>query len=493
MTAWHDSDSPRSLGHLIDCMEQVSSLTDPGTRRLFVQLLNEHFKVSLVIEDLPAPRPHLISIVLACRRQHPRGLNKLGEVLEEIEPGSLPVRRVRAVIEGMTAIELISDDDRRELLSLLEAGPIDRLAEFVRSAAGPAAALTSNEQHPIEALTALERLNARPDGVPPLLVFVELVAAHTGTENAERLRQWNSRQADRMGVKDRLTVVRLEHTASPLAQADLVACLVIRIEPDLLDEDLYSVAHWRHNDPAEWRPRRGESFAGNLAEVEAHVADLVAEAEMTWAEDAAAIRIEFLLPYSLLNLPVDQWDLEADSTLPRLLGLHYQVVVRSLDRARATRWHREWRRRWDLLTRMPKVTATQEQHWHWSDGAKPRQLSVLDAKLATRKDIVSLVLRSVPDGCAPGEVIVGVRSGVPVMIWQRTESGRAAFENEVKAMRDTLPELVERLRELRGKARQSARFDTHVGSRVALLWDDPDRPVEPQDPPAAPSEEASTR
>ena len=97
------------------------------------------------------------------------------------------------------------------------------------------------------------------------------------------------------------------------------------------------------------------------------------------------IRVEFLLQYNLLNLPVDQWGLETGSSLPRLLGLRYQVVVRSLNRARSPRRHREWHRRWELLTKMPHATPTQEDHWHWSTGTKSRHLSVLDARLATKK------------------------------------------------------------------------------------------------------------
>jgi hypothetical protein len=218
------------------------------------------------------------------------------------------------------------------------------------------------------------------------------------------------------------------------------------------------------------------------------VADLVAEAESGWAKDASDIRIEFLLPYALVNLPVDQWDLEPGSVLPRPLGLHYQVAIRSLDRARAPKWHREWRQRWELLKQVPTGAPTPGEYWLWSTGTKTRHLTALDAKLAARKEVVSLVLSSVPHGAERGELMVGVRAGVPVMIWHRTESTRPAFEAEVKAMRD-LTELVEKLRLLRAKAKQSSRPDSHVGSRVSLLWDDPDRPVEPLDPPAAPIEE----
>jgi hypothetical protein len=474
-------------------LEQIPSLRDPASRRLCLDLLVSNLGVGLVVDELPTTRAHLIGIVQACRRQHPRALNAFIDVVEQMEPGSIPVQRARAALEDMTALDLIAEHDRRELLTLVGEGPGDQLARLVRLAAGPVADLMPAEQHPVEAVAALERMNARADGVPPLLVFVELLASCVDDQRADQLRRWNYRQAERMGLTEKLRAVLLEPVAEPATPQNVMAYLVIRIEPDLLDPKLFTVVHWRQHDPAEWRPRRGEPFTGPLEGVRTRVADLVAEAETGWANNASAIRIEFLLPYALLNLPVDQWDLEAESALPRPLGLHYQVVIRSLERARSPKWHREWRRRWELLKQLPAGRPTPAEHWLWSDGTKPRQLTALDAKLAERREVVSLVLSSVPDGAEPGEVTVGVRSGVPVMIWQRAESGRAAFEAEVKAMCELLAEIVENLRLLRSKARQSARPASHAGSRISLLWDDPDRPVEPLDPPAAPTEEVPAR
>ncbi|HEX6358530.1 effector-associated domain 2-containing protein [Actinophytocola sp.] len=473
---------------LIDRLEQIPSLRDPASRRLCLDLLVDRLGVRLVVEDLPTTRAHLIGIVQACRRQHPRAVYAFLDAVEQLEPGSTPVQRARAAVDDMTALELVGENDRSELLTLLGGGPDDRLGEFVRSAAGPAAALIAEERYPADALATLERMNARPDGIPPLLVFVELLAAYFGGERADRLRQWNDRQAERVGLIEGLHAVRHEAiTESP--PQEVVAYLVVRVEADLLDADQLTVTHWRQNHPTEWCPRRGEPFSGDLDAVRAHVAELVAEAESGWARKAVTIQIEFLLPYDLLNLPVDQWDLEAGSGLPRPLGLHYQVVIRSLDRARSPQWHREWRRRWENLKATSGLQGCEEQ-WLWSEGTKPRQLGALDAKLAVRKDVVSLVLRAAPDGGKPGEVIVGVRTGVPVMIWHRSDSGRAAFETEVKAMmRDALPDLAENLRLLRSDARQAPRPGSHVGSRVSLLWDDPERPVEPPEPPAAPLEE----
>lgn len=493
MTSWRGTDYPGSLSFLVDRLEEIPSLRDPASRRLCLDLLVEHLGVSLVVEDFSTTRTHLIAIVQACRRQHPRALRALIDVVEQMEPGSIPVRRARAAIDDMAALGLIAEPDRVELLALLSGLPRDLLAEFVRLVAGRTIELSSSEQYHADAVATLERMNARPDGVPPLLVFVEHLAVYLDDYRADRLRQWNDRQAEKVGLTERLQAVQLERASQPELEQDPVAYLVVRIEPDLLDPEQFVVAHWRHNDPSGWRPQRGKQFTGDLDEVRAHTADLVATAESGWAKDASNIVVEFLLPYSLLNLPVDQWNLEVGSMLPRPLGLHYQVIVRSLDRARSPRWHREWRRRWELLKKAQTELTSFEDHWLWSDGAKPKQLTALDARLAARRDVVSLVLRSVPDGVEPGEVIVGLRTGVPVIIWQRAESNRSAFDAEITAIRDTLPWLVESLRLLRGRAKQAPRPESHVGSRVSLLWDDPDHPVEPLDPPAPPIEEVATR
>ncbi len=490
MTSWTGPNSAADpLGALVDCLAEIPWMRDPGSRRLCLDLLNDRLGVSLVVEDLPTVRTHLLGIVRACRRQHPRGLSALVEVLQQMEPGSQSVVRAHEAVEELIAAELVTEPDRRELLTLLGESAGDRFAEAVRFAAGPTVEPAPRQRFPSEALATLERMNARPDGVPPLLIFVEYLAAYFGGERAAQLRYWNDRQAQQMGLTEKLLAVRQSQTDEPRPPQDVVAYLVIRIEPDHLDPDLFTVVHWRQCDPTGWRPHRGDARSGDLTVVRTHVAELVAKAEAGWAKDASAIRIEFLLPYSLLNLPVDQWDLEEESAVPRPVGLHYQVVVRSLDRARSPQWHREWKRRWDLLKQVPSGLAAPEELWMWSEGAKTRQLSALDAKLAVSKEVVSLVLRSVPEGAEPGEVVVGVRTGVPVMIWHRIDSARPAFESAINAMRDALPDLAEGLRKLRSEAKQSSRPDSHVGSRVSLLWDDPDRPVEPQEPPAAPSEE----
>jgi vWA-MoxR associated protein C-terminal domain/vWA-MoxR associated protein middle region 0/Effector-associated domain 2 len=478
-----------SLTLLIDRLEQIPALRHPSSLRLCLDLLRDNLGRSLAVDDYPTVRAQLIGIVQECRRQH--ALSAFIEVIEQVEPGSISVRLARAAFEDMTALDLVTEHERQELLSLLNENHNEKLTEFVRAAAGPAARLVGDDQYPEEALATLEQLNAGPDGLPPLLVFVEQLATAFGGPLAEQLRLWNDRLATRFGLIQQLQDTRHAPSIAPRGEHENTAYLVIRIERDHLDTTLYSVTHWQQNDPNAWRPRCGGTVMGGITAVKARVSALVNEAESGWARTAAAINIEFSLPFSLLNLPVDQWSFDIDSAIPRPLGLHYQVVVRSLDRARSPQWHREWRRRWETFKQVRYGNTDFEEHWLWSDGARRRQLTALDATLAVRKDVLALVLRSVPRSVEPGEVLVAIRTGVPIMLWCRTDSGRLAFENEVRDLQDVLPVLVEKLRLLRGKARREPRPNTHIGSRISLLWDDPERPVEPVDPPTAPVEEIS--
>ncbi|MFD8494596.1 hypothetical protein [Amycolatopsis sp. NPDC059657] len=476
---------------LVDTLEQVPVLRDPGGRRLCLDLLDDHLGFALQVPESNATRLHLFHILVACKRQHPRALGMLAKVLNDVEPGSPAVRRACQALDDMSALDLVPERARDELLGLISGMAEDRLVDFVHAAVGPVAAeLAIDHQRPEEALAFLEQVNARPDGVPPLLVFVEYLARHLGDQRCEQLREWNDRQANRIGIAEKMRALRLEHAEPVPRGGDLMAYLVIRMERDLLDADRYTLTHWRQVDLGGWHPLRGDSFAGDMDEIRRHVAELIADAETGWAQDAANVRVEFLLPFELLNLPVDQWDLESGSGLPRPMGLSYQVVVRSLDRARAPRWHREWRRRWTLLKEM-RPGAEMTDHWLWSEAAKPRQLTGLEARLAIERDVLSLVLRTRPADSELSEVLVGLRTGIPVMVWSRADGPRSAFEAAVREMQADLGALPEQARRLRSRASQSARPRSHVGNRVTVLWDDPERTVEPLDPPEAPQEEGT--
>ncbi|MET0133201.1 MAG: hypothetical protein ABW215_06365 [Kibdelosporangium sp.] len=487
MRPFGSSDRQDSWHVVVEALEQVQVLRDPASRGLCLDLLTHRLGFSLQVKDFPSTRQHLFSILLACR-QYPEALPAFLRVLDELEPGSLAVRHAHRLLTDMATADLVSGHERRRLVDLVSRSGFPHFAELSRAAAGPAAAeLPIGDQELEEALVYLEELNARSDGIPPLLVFVEYLAHQVGGALADQLREWSDLQAGRMGVTEQMAGLRAEAmTAMATGETGkTVAHLVIRLERDTLDRERFLMEHWRQADPKGWYPRRGSSFAGALPEIERAVAELVEEAEGTWARNAVAVRVEFMLPLELLNLPVDQWLVDTDSAIPRPLGLLYQVTLRSLERARTRKWHREWRRRWSRMWNGSGAECLS----HWCSMTQPRNLRRLEGELAGEQAIVSLVFRSAPAAVRAAdasEMLVGLRNGIPVMVWQRAGAPRT-FESTMRPILDDIGELPEQTRLLRGRAYQSSKPLGHVGSRVTLMWDDPDRLVEPVDLPSAPA------
>lgn len=483
-----------SLWVLVDALEQVQVMRDPNSRTLCLDLLAVRLGFTLQAQSHAVTRTHLLSIVLACN-QHRSGLHMLIEVLDKMEPRSTAVRRASQVLDSMRAADLLADRDRERLLDVFSRATCTHVAELCRAAAGPVAAEPAEEPRKLaDALVYLERLNARSDGVPPVVVFVEHLARHLDGPSVDQLREWNDHQARKLDVVDQLRSLRHQDVEANSHDRYVEACLVLRIERRGFDRNIFVLTDWRQIDPTGWYPQRGDDFIGTLAEIEAQVADLVEEAEAHWARHAASIRVEFLLPHELLNLPVDQWKLEASTDLPQPLGLRYQVVLRSLERARTHRWHREWRQRWAKLRSSRDYSVNGAPMTHWCS-SRTRDLGALERLLVLREELVSLVLSAPPPPVRTtivDEVVVGLRNGLPVMIWHRDDGSHRPFDAAVRPLLKGLGELPERVRLLRGRAPGVIRSNGRVGGHVSLLWDDPDRPVEPVELPTAPCKEVPT-
>jgi hypothetical protein len=482
-----------SLMLVVNALERVQVLRDPHSRRLCLDLLAEQLGFSLPVEFFPATRQHLFSIVLACR-SHRAALPAFLMVLEQLEPGSSAVDGVRKVLDDMSVAELLPARDRERLLDIFSQVSCSHIAELCRAAAGPVVAEPpENDGSLTEVLAYLEDLNARADGLPPLLVFVEYLARHIVGMSSDSLHEWNDKQARKMNLLNQLRAVRYHNVDLVAAhgERETVAYLVLRIERHGLHREIYVLANWRQIDPNGWYPQRGVNFTGTLAEVEAKVADLVEEAEVHWARYAASIRVEFLLPHDLLNVPVDQWKLEASSDLPQPLGLRYQVVVRSLERARTRRWHREWRLRWARLLAAQNGDSSRTTTF-WCGSLKTGDLKELEASLAVRQELVSLVLSTPPPPDQAGsvdQVVVGLRNGLPVMLWHRADGSSRAFDSVMGRLLDAPVDLPEQIRLLRGHPQRGNKPAARLAGHVSLLFDDPDRLVEPLDLPTAPTAE----
>ncbi len=485
----------RSVLPLVDVLEQTDVLRYPGSFALYLELLADQLGEPVEVPDHPEVRQRLIALVLACA-QIPGGLRALAEGLEMMVPGTREAARARAAVAELEVVDILPPGDREELLDLLDGSDQDRLRSIYRTAGGPyAPEVAPGAGYLRRLVTGLEEMNAPPDGVPPLLAFAEFAAAEAPPGIADGLRAWSSAVARRLGLTDRLGAVRRQaaERTSPMP-GTTEAYLIIKIEADALEDDRYHVRTWRQvGEP--WQPEPGEDFTGNLGAVQRHITDVVADAEAGWAVDADIIRLEFLLRQDLLALPVDQWPTDMEENPPRPLGFKYQVVVRSLDRMHVRRWHREWRQRWAVLSgprwEAPRIArpatggiepaTPRGELVVRTSSSDPVGLRRLDAALAVDHQPLLVLSRPLArtGGDTPDEVSVGLRAGVPLMLWQRDERLAEDFDSVIETLLATDRDLREGARKLRIEAFSAEDPETHVGSHITLLWDDPYRLVEP--------------
>jgi hypothetical protein len=185
--------------------------------------------------------------------------------------------------------------------------------------------------------------------------------------------------------------------------------------------------------------------------------------------------IEFLLPFPLLSEPVDQWEIERSGPA-HMVGYDHVVVVRIWDRVANQSFLNRSMPYWqEKSSRLNSENAAV----FWVD---PDDRQYITARLYT--DLI-------PDGGSclgllrpprlpkvPGNdaVSIGIRTGVPAMIWCRDETNSPSFVSRLRdyLARHSLQELPGFILELR---RESVRTGDPVGANITLVWDPADRPV----------------
>jgi DNA-binding CsgD family transcriptional regulator len=260
---------------------------------------------------------------------------------------------------------------------------------------------------------------------------------------------------------------------------DSTAYLLIQVEPRLDPngrEDAYTLSPFRQwYGPESWHSRRGESRSVHRADLEREVDGQIEQMEVEWSDRIGTVIVEFVLPWELLNADVAWWNKESRSFRPTPLAMDYAVVVRSLERLRTPRWHRSWWQRWLQLQGNPT-----ENRIHWSQPTERDYHTRLETELKSDGQIVALVLSEPPTSQTGRlELEAGLRAGLPIVIWHQEDCTDPAFREAVTQLVSDggLSRLPMRVRELRMEALRldpDARVD-HVGRRLVVLWDDPER------------------
>jgi hypothetical protein len=458
---------------IVNVLAAAGLAVDPASRALLLDLIHDNLGFPLTIPEQATGRDHLIEVVNACAKAD-GGLNALVDVVRMMRPDSPESDLMRRLVHQPRMHDLIPESELTWLRSVLFGLNPPRLAAVVRRAAGTAGP-PSETRDAWDAFCAFLDFNTPASGLPPALTFVELLAAHSDRETGDELRDWNTAQARRLQAEAALADLRAEREPEFPSEARLH--LMIVVQPDGIDPGMHVVSHWRQEDPSEWPPARGGIVTVSGDQLEHHVDALVVDAERAWSEYRGEVALEFVLPRSLLNLPVHLWCKEHETGDPRPLFLDYPIVVRSLERMRSRQWHRAWRIRWEAM--MTDPSAERVYFCRTEDTGERHRL---DAILSDDQWVVMVLAAAPPTRPRPGEdeLAAGLRSGLPALLWHP--------EASLDLLREVVTWLVENggLGDLPARVQDSRRaafrkvtipVDLSVARNLVILWDDPGRLV----------------
>lgn len=468
---------------LVRALQPLPCLAELNSRNFIVRLLVDELG-PLPIDESTLAVQHLFSIVDVCRRQ-PDGLTTLLDVVSRFDRDTKYLPEVERIVTEMTVPDVWPRAERDHLLTLLSGMSFSDV-DLYRQVAGSAAPELPAQATYREALLALDTLNATAAGLPKTLVFVEHLAHRVQPELAVELRRWGDRQAVTLGLITELQALRRgAQPRLPDPSPNAPAYLVFLLRYEGGSGERYRLSHWRQRDLTDgWHPDRGDDVVGSLDQVKRCIALLIEAVEADWARYQPDIRIEVVLSSELLNLDVDQWPWESDSPLPVPIGCRYALVVRSLDRMQRKQWHRAWHSRWGTLHRQVNSKgALAPSSCRRAESSADPALRVLAANFENDSELVALVLSAPPHPAAAGrdEVTVGLRAGVPIIVWHRQDCGSEVFLSTVHELLHSTGQqtILQHLRQLRANA--FAAESPHVGTHLILLWDDPERIVVPSD------------
>src|ERR1700759_1548335 len=92
-----------SLGQLVDALQDVHVLQHANERGLLLELLRHKLGRHFDPGEYSSARLHLFSIVMACDRER-GGLSALVDTIRELEPESLAVDQVVALVDSMSPL-----------------------------------------------------------------------------------------------------------------------------------------------------------------------------------------------------------------------------------------------------------------------------------------------------------------------------------------------------------------------------------------------------
>jgi hypothetical protein len=470
---------------LVSALLKLDGVRKRSTRELLITALERELGHPIPVVRYEQDLYDVWGLIDACL-SYPGAVRCLISVLDNFHMGSRSMMEIRVLVDEMLPEPLLDPRERRDLYRLLEgvagaraAGRYHtRLVALYRDAVGPMGPALNGGHDLPAVISQLEEVTADPEGVPPLLRFLEYLATYLDTPAAAELRSWVDEFAARHRI-DAGTVHQIRDTAPQMIDtAQPSAYLVVELTPDGVDPEYFLLSAWlQYGDEPGLTLRRDDKLMA-LHELPAQVASLLVEDHHVTHRLTPELTIEFVLPRRLLGHPVDQWRITIGG-LERRLGIEYPVVVRSLDRLRQQAQHHNWRRKWAWLRDNPGTAAV-----CWVNDPGEIDGEGLYNSLLSERSTVCLALAFAPPAegrSVADELEVGLQAGAPVLAWCRDQREPRHFAAEFQRLLDKgllrLPENALLLRRQAVKTQDPE--DAHLGFHLTLVFDNADRVPEP--------------
>jgi hypothetical protein len=489
----HVPPDPQAAARLVDALMKVSVLDSLEARRLSVLGAMENLRLRLSVSEFDDKKMHIVTMVRAFGGVTD-GWLRLTEAVHHLADYDLPSLHAVSLVHPVVS-PVLDDPAQGELQQLLEG--LDRttvpgLAILYHSAAGDHFGPLPDFVHTAwDACQLLAHTNRMADGAPRTVRFLQGLAMVLTTDRGDALRSWISRQV-RATTDDHLEAQWIlddsrSHAGNSAKRPTRPAYLLIRLAPSTASPDRVDISCWASSGVT-WEPRRREEVSVPASAVRRHVATLIDREEARLRTHRGGLVLEFILPLSLMNEPVEQWSRLSAFGEEKVwdsefggppIGVDYKVVVRSKERIEAQQLHRIWGERWKVLSTGEQAAGT--HHCAQGDGERAESLY---EHLTHFPDVVLMTLGSSPDDQhGRRELLAGLTAGLPLLLWSREGTSVRYPEPLAEALlQGDLDEVLDRLTCLRSAPPPGDHNPGGSGPRLAVLWDDPNRLPEVPEP-----------
>jgi hypothetical protein len=476
-------------------LRDMQALQDRNTRALLLDLVGETLGHRVDLREQATVQLQLLELFRFCTR-HQDGLSVLARQLPMLEADCAQAPVVQRLADEWTAVDALdgladvtgSWDYLGSTLGGLRMGYAKRSALVRAATHARVPEPPPHAENCWDDFLHMAGQGAPRDGLPPWMVYLERSTEAMDNAVAREVLARNRQWALSCGLAGLLDEDRSRAPAATAPVRPHQEYLAIHIAPDPLEHEHYTVSHSFMSDARGPHWERGETYARVPASgLQRVVTGIIRTVEGVGGDRLAHVWLEFVLPFELLNLPVDWWPRDTTENPHVPLAVNYPVVIRSLDRLQNRAWHRFWRARWQQLARGEHPSESVYVSVARRNGD---HLRGLEARLGDNEHFVALVLSEPPlpdHEHGRRELQAALRSGLPVVIWHRAGGSTQEFREVLDdLLADGLQRLPAKVAAYRRRAAIAAADDEnarHPGRHLTVLWDDPDRkPVLPDAP-----------